>query len=103
MLRGVYPVNVRSKIIFCAKAVPKFMVMKFEVFESEQVVDFLVAHFPVNFPLAKYLEFCHRNFTTFFTLKLTVSQQICHPTAHSGGNLAKYFSHGTFILQCHSI
>ena len=47
-------------------------------FRLIDVVDFLVAIFPVNFPSKYSLGICHQNFTTFFTMQFTISKEICH-------------------------
>ena len=55
------------------------MVMKFEVFEGEVCGGFFGGKFFLSiFPRKNSLEICHRNFTTFFTLKFRMTKEICH-------------------------
>ena len=56
----------------------KFMMMKLEVSENEWCGGFFSGRISWQFLLENSLKICHQNFTTFFTLKFTISQEICH-------------------------
>ena len=60
----------------------KCMVMKFEVSEGEVCGGFFGGNIILSiFPKKNSLQFCHQYspiLTTFFTLKLTITKDICH-------------------------
>ena len=55
------------------------MVMKVVVFQGGRRGGFFGGKVSCPFSPSKYsLNICHQNFTTFFTMQLTISEEICH-------------------------
>ena len=58
----------------------KYMVIKLKFLRERYVVDFVGGKIYLStfFPRKKSLKICHQNFTTFFTLKFTITKELCH-------------------------